>query len=72
MFPSGSAMSVVAPSTLTHEVSEPFPSSLYASAVIASELEIHMILLAAKPESSTAQPAMQTQAQPPICLLARP
>ena len=53
-------MYVVDPSTLIHDVSEPFPSSLYDSAIVDFESAIHMIQLTTKPERPAAQPALQT------------
>ena len=60
------------PFDLIRDIFEPFPSSLYTSTVVAFESVIRMIQLATKPERPTTQPVMQTQAQPPISLLARP
>ena len=41
--PSGLATSVVDPSELIHDVSEPFSLALYRAAVASSELRVHMI-----------------------------
>ena len=72
LFPSGLATSVVDPSELIHDISKPFPFSLYYVAVAGSELGVHMIRPHARSERSTARPTMQPQAQAPIHLLGRP
>ena len=72
IFPLGSATSVVDPSDLIQDISVPLSPSLYLAALPGSESGIHMIRLDAKPERATARPAIQPEAQPPICLHARP
>ena len=64
-------MPVVDPSAFIHHVFKPFFVSLYQLTLASSGLMIHMIQLAVKPERSTTQPTMQSQAQSPIFLLAR-
>ena len=72
LFPSRPATFVVDPSQLIHDISEPFPLSLYHAAVAGFESGIHMIRPYARPERSTAHPTMHPQAQAPVYLQARP
>ena len=64
-------MSVLDPSELIHDVSEPFHLSLYRAAIADSESEIHMIRLRAKPGRSAACPTMHPQIPAPVYLQAR-
>ena len=68
LFPSGPATSMVDPSLLIHHVSEAFPASLYYSAVVSSELVIHMIQLAAKQSALLRGPACNDRLNhPSVC-----
>ena len=71
LFPLGPATSVVDPLELIHDVSEPFPLSLYHAAITGSELGIHMIRPCARPRRSAMHPTMHPQTPAPIYLQAR-